>query len=61
MTPSVRTAIASRFLAGDSIGHLARDYGRKPTEIQRAIREEWLAERAVKRLGLRVGKRGKRG
>lgn len=46
MTPSVRQAIASRFRAGDSIGHLAFDYDRKPTEIQRAIREEWVEERA---------------
>lgn len=43
--PWVRQAIASRFRAGDSIGRLAWDYDRKPTEIQRAIREEWLGER----------------
>lgn len=50
---SVRACIASRFRAGDSIGRLAFDYGCKPTDIQHAIREEWLAERARRR-----GKRG---
>ncbi len=32
--------VAERYKAGESIGELARDYGRKPNEIEEAIRCE---------------------